>query len=50
MYIETRFYDKGLLTCEQIMSYRDSEELKIYKEFAETIKAKTALLSLSNDN
>lgn len=50
MYIETKIYDKGLLTFSQIMSYKTSEELKEFKEIAEIIEPKTALLSLSSNN
>ena len=50
MYIDTKIYKNGILHTHQIMSYKDSEELKVFRELAETKKLKLALLSLNTSN
>jgi len=50
MYIDTKVYNDGVLQLHQVMSYKDSEELKEFKEFAEANKLKMAVLALNTDN
>lgn len=50
MYIVTKFYKDGILQVEQEMSYKDSEDLKAFKEFSESLKIKGAILALNTDN